>query len=74
MIKLQAVIRIAYEVGIQPDDMGDCHYLCWLIEVLKHIKDTNNNFPAGKWATIKTLESLVADAASEVARIYYGTV
>ena len=70
----QAVMRIAYEVGIQPNDIGDCRYLAWLIEVLKHIRDTPHNFPNGKFHTIQTLQRVVSETAGEVARIYYGKV
>ncbi len=70
----RALMMIAYEVGIQPDDVGDSHHLCWLIEVLKHIRDTNKNFPRGKYHTIKVLEQLVGEAAKEVVKIYYGDV
>jgi len=70
----RAVARIAYEMGIQPDDLNDCRYLCWLTELLKHVKDTPNNFPRGKYSTIKLLNDLTSEAAREVARIYYGNV
>lgn len=70
----RALARIAYEVGVMPDDLSDVRCLAWMVEVLKHIKDTPHNFPSGKWATIKTLERVVANNAEQVARIYYGNV
>lgn len=69
-----AIMRIAYEVGIQPDDVNDCRYTSWLIFVLQHIRDTPRNFPRGKWHTIKTLEKLVDEAAKEIALLLYGNV
>ena len=71
---LRAVYNIAYEVGIEPDDVNDCRYLAWLIEVLKHIRDNPKNFPRGKYATLQTLSKLTAFAAEQVARIYYGNI
>jgi hypothetical protein len=70
----QAIGRIAYECGVQPDDIADTKYLCWVIELLKHVRDTPNNFPRGKWNTIKTLERLVDEAANEVVKLLYGNV
>lgn len=67
-----AIRKIAYEFGIQPDDIGDCKYLCWVIEILKHVRDTQYNFPKGKWSTIKTLEKLVGESAKEVTKLLYG--
>lgn len=70
----RALIRVAHEVGVDYDDVSDCRCLCWLIEVLKHIKDNRNNFPAGKFHTIRTLEKIASETAGQIARIYYGNV
>lgn len=69
-----AICRIGYELGIQPDDIGDCRYLCWLIKCLEHIRDNPRNFPKGKYHTIKTLNELAEAAAKQMANIYYGNI
>jgi hypothetical protein len=69
-----AAVRIAHEFGINFDDLGDVKYLCWMIEILKHVRDTNRNFPHGKWSTIKALESAVSECAAHCARLFYGNV
>ena len=62
------VLRLASEFGCDPTLSGG---LCWLIELMKHIKDTSYNFPAGKYQTIDTLQRVVSKTAQKQVRIFY---
>ena len=43
-----AILRIGYELGIQPDDINDCRYLCWLIKCSKTSVITHKELSQGQ--------------------------
>lgn len=65
----QTVLRLGNEFGVDPELSTG---LSWLVEVMKHIKDTSYNFPAGKYNTIAALQHILSAVARRHVEIYYG--
>lgn len=67
-----ALWRIAFEFGFTIEDLSEVRNLAWLRALIVHIKDTQSNFPYGKFAMIQALDKLVEDAAKKTVQVYYG--
>lgn len=66
---LQCVLRFAEDFGIDAETSTG---LAWLVEVMKLVKETSYNFPAGKYTTIDALQRILAEVAARHVGIYYG--
>jgi uncharacterized Zn finger protein len=71
---LSALYKIANEFDFSIEEMSEVRTLAWLLELVKHLKDSSRNFPHGKWTMVKTLEQILARSAQKTVQIYYGNV
>ena len=69
-----ALWRIAFEFGFTIEELSEARNLAWLRFLIINIRDTNTNFPYGKFAMVEALDKLIGDAAKKTVMVYYGNV